>query len=238
MADTRNLFHAEAVRRARLIEVRSYDITLDLTDGAGGPGQGTFRSRTEIRFRCTDPGAGTFAEAAAETIHSAALNAVPVDTAGWAPGRGLSVAGLAAANTLVVDAEFAYSNSGQGLHRFLDPADGEVYLYSQFEVADAQRVFACFDQPDLTAAGRSALRRPAPRARPGTTRSTRPGRARRGRPRSPSGGRRCAWAAGGQRQRCLARRRRRTTRWRTGRAGGDPFPGPGLPPAPPRKGPR
>ena len=49
----------------------------------------------------------------------------------------------------MVDADFAYSSSGQGLHRSVDPADGEVYLYSQFETADAQRVFACFDQPDL-----------------------------------------------------------------------------------------
>ncbi len=42
-------------------------------------------------------------------------------------------------------------NTGEGLHRFVDPVDGEVYLYSQFEVADSRRVFAVFEQPDLKA---------------------------------------------------------------------------------------
>jgi aminopeptidase N len=51
----------------------------------------------------------------------------------------------------VVDADCHYSNTGEGLHRFVDPVDGEVYLYSQFETADAKRMFACFDQPDLKA---------------------------------------------------------------------------------------
>src|SRR5690606_32329127 len=55
-------------------------------------------------------------------------------------------------NVLVVDADCHYSNTGEGLHRFVDPVDGEVYLYSQFETADAKRMFACFDQPDLKAA--------------------------------------------------------------------------------------
>jgi aminopeptidase N len=77
------------------------------------------------------------------------LNGVEVDTSGWSAEKGLSLSGLTADNTLVVDGDFLYSSSGQGLHRSLDPVDKEVYLYSQFETADAQRVFACFDQPDL-----------------------------------------------------------------------------------------
>ncbi|MDF2586007.1 MAG: aminopeptidase [Mycobacterium sp.] len=51
----------------------------------------------------------------------------------------------------MVDADCLYSNTGEGLHRFVDPVDNEVYLYSQFETADAKRMFACFDQPDLKA---------------------------------------------------------------------------------------
>ena len=58
---------------------------------------------------------------------------------------------LAAENELVVDADCAYTNTGEGLHRFVDPVDGEVYLYSQFEVPDSRRVFAVFEQPDLKA---------------------------------------------------------------------------------------
>src|SRR4029079_6049705 len=68
---------------------------------------------------------------------------------GWSAEKGLALPELAAANTLVVDADFAYSTSGQGVRRSVDPVDKEVYLYSQFETADAQRAYACFDQPDL-----------------------------------------------------------------------------------------
>jgi aminopeptidase N len=149
VAGTRNLTQVEAAERARLLDVTSYDITLDLTDGAGGPGERTFRSTTRVEFRCAEPGASTFIEVAAERIRSATLNGAPLDTSDWAPERGLTLPGLAAENVLVVDADFLYSTSGQGLHRSVDPVDKEVYLYSQFETADAQRVYACFDQPDL-----------------------------------------------------------------------------------------
>ncbi len=149
MAGTRNLTQAEAGERARLLDVTSYDITLDLTDGTGGPGEGTFRSTTTIAFTCAEPGATTFIEAAAERLRSATLNGVELDVSGWTAEKGLTLPGLAATNTLVVDADFPYSNSGQGMHRSVDPVDKEVYLYSQFETADAQRAYACFDQPDL-----------------------------------------------------------------------------------------
>ncbi|HEX8629728.1 MAG TPA: aminopeptidase N [Catenuloplanes sp.] len=145
----RNLTQVEAAERARLLDVTGYDIALDLTNGAGGPGERTFRSVTTVTFGCAEPGAGTFIEVAAAGIRSATLNGAPLDTSGWSAERGLTLTGLAADNTLVLDADFPFSSSGQGLHRSVDPVDGEVYLYSQFETADAQRVFACFDQPDL-----------------------------------------------------------------------------------------
>jgi aminopeptidase N len=144
----RNLTQVEATERARLLEVTGYDISLDLSTAVQAT-SGTFRSVTEVRFRCAEPGATTFIETAAESVRSATLNGAPVDLADWSAEKGLALTGLAAENVLVVDADFAYSNSGQGLHRTVDPVDGESYLYSQFETADAQRVFACFDQPDL-----------------------------------------------------------------------------------------
>ncbi|HEX8344718.1 MAG TPA: aminopeptidase N [Actinoplanes sp.] len=149
MAGVRNLTQVEAAARARLLEVTGYDIDLDLTDGAGRPGEETFRSVTEVTFRCTEPAAQTFIEVAAAVIRSATLNGAPVDTSGWSAEGGLTLTDLAEQNTLRIDADFPYSASGQGMHRSVDPVDGEVYLYSQFETADAQRVFACFDQPDL-----------------------------------------------------------------------------------------
>ena len=149
MAGVRNLTQVEAAERARLLEVTGYDIALDLTDGEGRPGDGRFRSVTEVTFRCTEPGAATFIEVAAAELRSATLNGTAVDISGWTAETGLALTGLAAQNTLVVDADFFYSASGQGLQRSVDPVDQEVYLYSQFETADAQRVYAAFDQPDL-----------------------------------------------------------------------------------------
>ncbi|MEU1845839.1 aminopeptidase N [Micromonospora sediminicola] len=144
----RNLTQVEATERARLLEVTGYDISLDLSTAVQPTGR-TFRSVTEVRFRCTEPGATTFIETAAESVRSATLNGDPVDLSDWSAEKGLTLTGLAAENVLVVDADFGYSNSGQGLHRTVDPVDGETYLYSQFETADAQKVYACFDQPDL-----------------------------------------------------------------------------------------
>ncbi|MFD1085035.1 aminopeptidase N [Micromonospora andamanensis] len=145
----RNLTQVEATERARLLDVTGYDIKLDLSSAVHAADGRTFRSTTEVQFRCAEPGASTFIEVAADSVRSATLNGAPVDLADFSAEKGLTLTGLASENTLVVDADFAFSNSGQGLHRTVDPVDGETYLYSQFETADAQRVFACFDQPDL-----------------------------------------------------------------------------------------
>jgi aminopeptidase N len=151
VAGVRNLTQTEAAERARLLTVTEYDVSLDLTDGTGGPGEQAFRSTTEVRFTCREPGESTFIEVAANRIRRAVLNGVELDTSGWSAEKGLTLPDLAAENTLLVDADFPYSADGQGLHRSVDPVDKEVYLYSQFETADAQRAFACFDQPDLKA---------------------------------------------------------------------------------------
>jgi aminopeptidase N len=146
-----NLTLAEATARAALIEVQSYDVSVDLTDGGGKPGAGTFLSRTEARFTSVETGAETFIDLIASDVRSATLNGEPLDVSGYDTEHGLAVPGIAAENVLVVEAECRYMNTGEGLHRFSDPVDGEVYLYSQFETADAKRMFACFDQPDLKA---------------------------------------------------------------------------------------
>jgi len=145
----RNLTEVEATERARLLDVTGYDVSLDLSSAGRAADSRTFRSVTQVRFRCAEPGATTFIEVAADSVRSATLNGAPVDLTGWSAENGLTLTGLAADNTLLVDADFLYSASGQGMHRSVDPVDGETYLYSQFETADAQRVFACFDQPDL-----------------------------------------------------------------------------------------
>jgi aminopeptidase N len=145
-----NLTRIDAQTRAELLSLDSYTIELDLTSGDGAPSEATFRSRSEIRFRAT-AGGSTFVDLIAASIEEATLNGVPVDTSAYTPVDGLVLTDLAADNVLVVDATCQYTNTGEGLHRFVDPVDKEVYLYSQFETADAKRMYACFDQPDLKA---------------------------------------------------------------------------------------
>ncbi|GCE00932.1 aminopeptidase N [Embleya hyalina] len=141
-----NLTRDEARERARILTVDSYDITLDLT-GTGA----TFPSTTVVRFGCTEPGAATFVDLIAPEVHEITLNGTALDVdAVFTDGR-IALADLAESNELRVVASCAYMNTGEGLHRFLDPVDGKTYLYTQFEVADARRVFANFEQPDLKA---------------------------------------------------------------------------------------
>ena len=96
-------------------------------------------------------GGDTVIDISAETIRSASLNGHELDISGYDESIGIPLRGLANRNVVVVDADCRYSNTGEGLHRFVDPVDDETYLYSQFETADAKRMFACFDQPDLKA---------------------------------------------------------------------------------------
>ena len=157
---TNNLHRDEAAERARLLQVASYDVDIDLTDGAGAPGEGTFRTTSTVRFTCSEPGATSYIDLTAPTVREATLNGVAVDSAAF-DGNRLALPALAADNELVVVADGAYMRTGEGLHRFVDPVDSSVYLYTQFETFDAHRMFACFDQPDLKAVFRFTVQAPA-----------------------------------------------------------------------------
>ncbi|MFD3451045.1 aminopeptidase N [Streptomyces sp. NPDC058691] len=145
-----NLTRDEARERARLLAVEGYEVALDLRSAVRAE-EPAYRSVTTIRFRCAEPGAASFADLVAPSVTSVLLNGRELDPAEVFDGARIALTDLAADNVLVVDAQCAYSRTGEGLHRFVDPEDGEVYLYTQYEPADARRVFANFEQPDLKA---------------------------------------------------------------------------------------
>jgi aminopeptidase N len=118
---------------------------VDLTRNSG-----TFLSRTEIRFGCTSPGTGTFADLHAVSVHQATLNGAALAAGAYREGR-LELPGLAGENVLVVAAEFRYSAAGAGLYRTADPVHGGTCVYSKAYGGGAPRIFCCFDQPDLRA---------------------------------------------------------------------------------------
>ncbi|WP_163548137.1 aminopeptidase N [Candidatus Frankia nodulisporulans] len=141
-----NLTRDEARERARLLNVASYDVELDLTTGPEH-----FRTSTQVIFTSTEPGASTFIELAAASVDEVVLNGRALAVADVFDGERIRLDGLAEANNLRVIGTGVYSRTGEGLHRFVDPVDDAVYLYTQFETYDAHRMYACFDQPDLKA---------------------------------------------------------------------------------------
>src|SRR6478672_8932451 len=150
MSQAPNLTREQATERSATVTTSSYEIAIDLTDGAGRPSEKTFDTRVVVTFDAV-PGAGTFIDFVGDGIATATLNGRELDVGAWTTSGGLPLSELAATNELVIEAVGIYTNTGEGLHRFTDPVDGAVYLYSQFETADAKRLYACFDQPDLKA---------------------------------------------------------------------------------------
>jgi aminopeptidase N len=152
-----NLTRDEARDRARLLTVESYNVDLDLTTGPE-----TFVSDTTIRFGCAEPGASSFVDLHGAAVREITLNGQPLDPGSYDPEKGrIPLPRLASANELRVVADAAYSRTGEGLHRFVDPVDQQVYLYTQFETCDAHRMYTCFDQPDLKARFELSVTAPA-----------------------------------------------------------------------------
>ncbi len=158
----KNLSHTEAATRANLIapwagtgdptrgipDAVSTFVQLDLTTSATADPD-RFLSTTALRFSCARPGADTFIDLIADTVRAITVNGISIDPALAYDGDRITVTELAADNEIEIVAECRYMHTGEGLHRFIDPVDSRTYLYTQFETADAHRVYACFDQPDI-----------------------------------------------------------------------------------------
>ncbi|WP_214325533.1 aminopeptidase N [Nonomuraea sediminis] len=152
-----NLTRDEARDRARLLKVDSYAVELDLTQG-----EDRFESITTARFSAERPGASTFVDLHGAVVRKVTLNGTDLDVSAYDADKGrFPLDGLAESNELRVEADCQFMRTGEGLHRFVDPVDQKVYLHSQFETADAHRMYACFDQPDLKAAFQLTVKAPA-----------------------------------------------------------------------------
>jgi aminopeptidase N len=153
----KNLTRDEALQRADLLSVSTYDVGLDLTTGPTH-----FRTRSTVEFTVLLESADTFIDLIAASVERITLNGEPLDPATHFDGVRVRLPALrSGANELTIDATGTYMNTGEGLHRFVDPVDDEVYLYTQFEVADCRRMFAVFEQPDLKATFAFTITAPA-----------------------------------------------------------------------------
>ncbi|MFF3770167.1 aminopeptidase N [Streptomyces sp. NPDC002232] len=143
----------EAQTRAQLIDVHHYRVDLDLTTG-----DETFGSHSLIRFTARAAG-DTFVELKPETLRSARLDDTPLDLS-TLDGNRLPLSLTEGEHTLRISTTMRYSRTGEGMHRFTDPTDGESYVYTQLFMEDVQRVFAAFDQPDLKAVFELSVKAP------------------------------------------------------------------------------
>jgi len=145
-----NLTREEAAARSALITTHSYDVSLDVRQAAD-PTVAGYPSRSVITFAAAEPGSSTFLDFISSEVHSVFLNGKGLPVADVVDGSRIRLDNLQAENQVTVTGTALYSTSGEGMHRFFDPADGQCYLYTQYEPADARRVFANFEQPDLKA---------------------------------------------------------------------------------------
>lgn len=145
-----NLRRDEAAARSALITTHSYDVSLDVRQAAD-PMVAGYTSRSVINFSASEPGASTFLDFISSKVHSVFLNGKGLPVADVVDGSRIRLDNLQAENQVTVTGTALFSTSGEGMHRFFDPADGQCYLYTQYEPADARRVFANFEQPDLKA---------------------------------------------------------------------------------------
>ena len=148
-----NITRDEARRRSRALEVHSYEVAVDLSgrlpDGAPlEHPDATYVSRTVVRFESDE--IDTAADLIAERVLWARLDGNDLLAEAF-DGEHLSFYCTLGEHVLEVGAVMRYSRTGEGLHRFVDPVDDRVYVYSQFEVADARRMYCTFEQPDLKA---------------------------------------------------------------------------------------
>ena len=122
----KNLTRLEAEERSSLVDVDSYGVELDLTTS-----ETTFATTSTIRFRASE-GASTFVDFLGTSVDAVTLNGTQVQPA--YDGTRIAVEGLAEVNELRIEATGTYMNTGEGLHRFVDPVDDEVYLLSLIHI--------------------------------------------------------------------------------------------------------
>ena len=146
---TANITRDEAAARSEVIRTEAYRVTVDLTGREVTDPERTFVSTTELWLE--SEGGSTYLDVIADDIREATLDGDPIDVSGF-DGYRLPLPELSPGEHAVrVVATCRYSNTGEGLHRFVDPADGKTYLYTQFETADSRRMYAVAEQPDQKA---------------------------------------------------------------------------------------
>ena len=143
----KGLTQAEAARRAALVKDADYELALSV-DG----GKVDFTGHEVLRFSLSSPADGLTVDFTGGRIERLVVNGAAVE----APKPGLffelpKASLRAGENVVLIDFSHPYSVDGAGLYRFKDPEDDRVYLYSNFEPYDANKMFPCFDQPDLKA---------------------------------------------------------------------------------------
>ncbi|MFZ9802081.1 MAG: aminopeptidase N [Candidatus Nanopelagicales bacterium] len=143
MSKDLNITRNEAIQRAGLVSDPVYTVSLEL-DGKGE----TFSCFASIDFKAQE-NSNTWIDLVSPLVESVWLNGEELNVKEVFNGTRIQLRNLNPENKLKIKAQCSYMNTGEGLHRHIDPVDNEVYIYTQFEVPDCRRVFPVFEQPDI-----------------------------------------------------------------------------------------
>lgn len=152
----KNLTQKEAQLRSSIVESPEYDLFLKLDANSD-----FFSGETKIKFQAKRTDENLRIDFSDGKVLNLVVNdkILPIEYNGAfisIPHRFLSLGD----NTITITYTHHYSKNGRGLHRFVDVEDQRVYLFSQFEPFDANRMFPCFDQPDLKATYKMSVEAP------------------------------------------------------------------------------
>jgi aminopeptidase N len=138
-----NITRLEAIERFAKVSNPEYTVALQL-DGKTD----TYTCIASISFSALE-NSETWLDLISPNVETVWLNGNQLNVQDVFDGTRIRLKDLKKINTVQVKAQCSYMNTGEGLHRHIDPVDNQIYIYTQFEVADCRRVFPVFEQPDI-----------------------------------------------------------------------------------------
>jgi len=139
---------AEVINRARVISNVKYTLLLILHKGE------EYLGYVKVEFELAEINDNLFLDFQGNSLISYIFNDASIPAKDIFERRRIRIPTThqkIGSNTIKVVFRNEYAVDGYGLHRFVDPEDNEEYLYSFFEPCNANKMFPCFDQPNLKA---------------------------------------------------------------------------------------
>jgi aminopeptidase N len=152
-----NLTMHEALIRSKKVSNVSYDLYFDISEK-----KKSYTGVSTINFELTNANSELRIDFSKGKVTSTTVNGASVEAK--YNNHYLLISGKHlkhGANQIKIEFTHDYSRDGSGFYRFVDPEDKKIYTYTDLEPYDANRVFPCFDQPNLKATYKMKVKAPS-----------------------------------------------------------------------------